>query len=44
MSLRVEFGRVSVFERGHFSVCTGEVARGLTAAIGFRILCDTDDV
>ena len=35
---------MSVFERGLFSVCAGEVAQGLTAAIGFRILYDTDDV
>ena len=35
---------MSVFERGLFSVCAGVVARGLTAAIGFRILCDTNDM
>ena len=35
---------MSVFERGLFSVYARVVARGLTATIGFRILCDTDDV
>ena len=35
---------MSVFERGLFSVCAREVTGGLTAANGFRILCDTDDV
>ena len=42
--MRVEFGRVSVFERGLFSFCIGEVARVITAVRGFHISCDTDDM
>ena len=41
---KVEFERVSIFERGFIYFCAGEVAQGITAVRGFRTSCDTDDV